>query len=235
MFHIYELLDYLVRWIDHLANYLKLLKMVKMSHVSSMWVEGIVTVSAQKFIQQILVKLAKILNHTRSSCIIFCANDTYYLQEESTHFGLRVSTNVGLEVSIQFEGKKFDKENKQYSETFRNIPTFNPWYSIPSCINISFINTTQTTSYLVKPIFCHHLLPLLFFLTYTTCANLSLWLNLNYKNLLKCVDTTKLLPLLANCYQLLNFILFFINQKWHYFFLYLLTCPNPSILLGVMQ
>ena len=115
MFHIYELLDYLVRWIDHLANYLKLLKMVKMSHVSSMWAEGIVTVSAQKFIQQILVKLAKILNHTRSSCIIFCANDTYYLQEESTHFGLRVSTNVGLEVSIQFEGKKFDKENKQYS------------------------------------------------------------------------------------------------------------------------
>ena len=173
MCHIYELLDYLVRLIDHLANYLKLLKMGKMSHVSSMWVGGIVAVSAQKFIQQILVKLTKILNHTRSSCIIFCANDTYYLQEESTHFGLRVSANVGLEVSIQSEGKNFDKENKQYSETFRNIPTFNPWYSVPSCINISFINTTQTTSYLAKPIFCHHLLPLLFFLTYLILLTLT--------------------------------------------------------------
>ena len=36
MFHVYELLDYLVRLIDYLVNYLKLLKMGKMSHVSSM-------------------------------------------------------------------------------------------------------------------------------------------------------------------------------------------------------
>ena len=80
----------------------------------------------KKIIQEILDKLTKILNHIRSSCIIFCANHAYYSQEESTYFGLRVSTNVGLEVSIQFEGQKFDKENKQHSETFRNIPTFNP-------------------------------------------------------------------------------------------------------------
>ena len=53
-------------------------------------------------------KISKILYYTKSSYIIFYAemsrypHYTYCLQEESTHFALRVSTYFGMEVSRQF-------------------------------------------------------------------------------------------------------------------------------------
>ena len=65
-----------------------------------------------KTIQEKLTKLTRILNYIMSSCIIFCIKMFEYsrytccLQEESTHFGLRVLTNFGQEVSKHFGLKK---------------------------------------------------------------------------------------------------------------------------------
>ena len=58
----------------------------------------------------------KTLNYTKSSGIIICAkisrysHYTYCPQEESTHFGLRVSTNFSLEVSVDFGPKKYTRK-----------------------------------------------------------------------------------------------------------------------------
>ena len=58
-----------------------------------------------KIIQEKLIKLVKFLNYIKFSYTIFCAkmfgysHYTYCLQDKSTHFGLRVLTNFGLELS----------------------------------------------------------------------------------------------------------------------------------------
>lgn len=58
-----------------------------------------------KIKQEKLIKLVKILNYVKFSYTIFCAkmfgysHYTYCLQDKSTHFGLRVLTDFGLEVS----------------------------------------------------------------------------------------------------------------------------------------
>ena len=70
-----------------------------------------------KIIQEKMTKFTRIFNYIKSSCIILCPQMfgySYYiycLQEESTHIGLRVSTNFDLEVSKHFKPKKSYKKN----------------------------------------------------------------------------------------------------------------------------
>lgn len=62
----------------------------------------------KKMTQEKLAMFTKILNYTKSPCIIFYAKIPQYsyyiycLHEESTHFSGRVSASFGLEVLVQF-------------------------------------------------------------------------------------------------------------------------------------
>ena len=83
---------------------------------SSIQFGGIGTFWGQKIRQEKLTKFTKILNYIKSSCIIVCTKMSryshyiYFLQEKSTHFGLRILTNFGLGVSGHFERKKIPQE-----------------------------------------------------------------------------------------------------------------------------
>ena len=135
-----------------------------------------------------------------SSCMIFYAKVTlyshypYWLQEELMHFGLRVafwSEGIG---TFWSEGirtiwhRKSQTKNQQYSQRVLN-------YNNCSCIMFHaklsrnshfthYLHTTQTTHYLPTPI------SFISDLAYITRTNPILWSNLNYKKLLKCVNTT---------------------------------------------
>ena len=70
----------------------------------------------KKVIQQILRKFTKIFNYIKSSFITFSAkmfgysHYIYWLQKQSTHFGLRVLTKFYLEVPRHFKYKKICKK-----------------------------------------------------------------------------------------------------------------------------
>ena len=64
-----------------------------------------------------MTKFTKILNYIKSSCIIFStkmfrySHYIYFLQAKSTHFALRVLTNIGLEVLGHFKLYQVFKHN----------------------------------------------------------------------------------------------------------------------------
>ena len=117
----------------------------------------------------------------------------YWLQEESTHFGLRVSTQFGIE--------NYKKRIGNIPKIFRIIPTFFIFVFFHGIFYIElwqnfhpkyYVHTNQTTYYLTHPVLCHYPPRNLFIsdLAYSTRTNSFLWSNLNYKKLLKWVNTT---------------------------------------------
>ena len=76
----------------------------------------------QKYHTRKIDKFTKILNHIKSSCIIFCTKMfryshyiyIYYLQEESTNFSLRILKNLVWRYQ-NILGKKNNKRKKRHN------------------------------------------------------------------------------------------------------------------------
>ena len=106
----------------------------------------------------------------------------YCLQEKLTHIGLRVSTI--LIVSAKFGPKKSPTKIQLFihnfpCQTVRTFPlyilfTYNPNYLLLEWSKFASLPTPNSFR---------------FHLVYTTCIKLIQWSNLNYKKLLKCVNT----------------------------------------------
>ena len=94
------------------------LRWILQEHGSSMQLDGIRTFWAQNIRQENLTKFTKILKYIKLSCIFFFSkmfrysHYIHFLQEKSTHFGLRVLTKLGLCVSRHLGVRKSNKTHK---------------------------------------------------------------------------------------------------------------------------
>ena len=167
-----------------------------------MYIESIGTVWNQKTTQEKSKIFTKMLNYTKSPCIIFCAKMSQYsyyiycLQKKKklTNFFLRISPNFGLEVSAQFGSKITQDIHKYFLELYQ--PFIHDFVSILHefihelymnlcqfyCTNIPIIHTSQTTYYFTNPILCCYLSQTHFFHLADTSINLILWFNMHYVN-----------------------------------------------------
>ena len=135
-----------------------------------MWVGSIEKFWIHRITQDKSAILTKILNYTNFSCICIkmlqYSHDTYCLQEQWTHFGLRVLTHFSLPASAQFGIENQKQKVNDIYKCFLNYMNFS-WIIL--CGKLSW----NPNYLLLDPILSHYLLQLIHF-----------WLSLYYSHYL---------------------------------------------------
>ena len=128
--------------------------------VSSMWVGSIETFWVHRITQEKSAIFTNILNYTNFSCICIkmlqYSHYTYCLQEQSTHFGLRVLTHFSLGASGQFGIENQKQKVNDIHKYFLNYINFS-WI-------IFYGKLSSNPTYLLRDlILSHYLLQLIYF------------------------------------------------------------------------
>lgn len=91
------------------------------------------------------------------------------------------------------------------AKIFWTKPTFQKYFSAPKFFKLLILHTSKTTYYLSNPVLsnypsrtCLFPSPACLFPGYTTCTNATVRLNLNYKKLVECINTTTFLRMNLN-------------------------------------
>ena len=161
----------------------------KYSFQRSMWVEGIRNFLTQKVTQEKSATFTKILSYTNFSCKIFFVEMSRYfyyiycLQEQSTHFGLKVSIHFDL-VSRQFDTENRKQNIDNIDIDFLNYTNFSWTISMPNCSEILILHTVHKplTTWLTQFCVIAHPNLFIFDLAHTTRIHSNLRFDLNCKN-----------------------------------------------------
>ena len=161
-------------------------------NLSIMQVVRIRTFWAQTITQEKSSVFIKILNYSKSFCIVFCtkmsqySHDTYCLQEESTYLNLRVSTHFDLEVTGQFSIENHRQKISNIHIDFFELYKLS-FQLLTNCGKIAILHTIYLLPKLLTTLltqFSVILFPNPFFsyLVYNTCIDPILRLILNYES-----------------------------------------------------
>ena len=124
-----EILMWLIKLFSICSSYFqKSLNWIKLSLITNQYQQFVILEYQHNFgpknYPRKSIAFTKILNYTKSSCIIFYAKMSQYyhytnlLQKKLLYFGLKVSTSFSLEVWTQPEPKKSFIKNQKYSQRF---------------------------------------------------------------------------------------------------------------------